>query len=716
MARNGIYLLAATALLLTCWSRCPADAIVTVAHNDNNHANRQFKFDNVPPPSRDDAASGATFTRVYGEKDNNAADVDCLHDGKVPDWEDLPPANFVFASGEGGRLLVDLGHAIDVAQVNTYSWHPSTRGPQVYKLYLSDGTAGNFNPKPAKGTDPITCGWTFIANVDTRPRQGDRGGQYGVSVSDSSGSLGRNRYVLFDMSRTESEDDWGNTMYSEIDVIERGSKPTPVAAYESPPRPHDAAGDPMDWNPPADSPALHAHYDDEEYAKRVKAARAQINLDALRNPGRPVGGVLVQDVLPASQAQKLGITAGDILMSIDGVPIGSHGDDEDINAARNGQSQQLALWSARSGQRTVTIEAGKIGVRCYTGRRLAEGYARSSQRDPRWDEAMLVASSTYMSDPLLAETALFHARQAGFAGQLFTPLAARIAFNQSRFDDALAYGWPEFSANQRLGRDTLKMYHTAALLGFKLEQATDLSKRYPQDLPKDEAVAAVAAAYRAMPKSGLSNPIAELENVHRTRVSQYTAFAPNLERTNVSSSEWAATHLNGNEVMSLEVPSGSYASMLLTPGFANVSLAAHFDMHDSDQNDTGFGRAICFGLYDMSKSLDKGPMPADAMKVTLLTDGPVGVAAFGLPEVHFALPRTRSSDLGLKGTIHIVVLHNRCEVTLDDGRRIFYGPVTSDEATRRYGFFIQAVGVSGSIPPPVWERLEDPRTTAAPMH
>lgn len=152
--------------------------------------------------------------------------------------------------------------------------------------------------------------------------------------------------------------------------------------------------------------------------------------------------------------------------------------------------------------------------------------------------------------------------------------------------------------------------------------------------------------------------------------------------------------------------------MLLTPGSANVSVAAHFDVHDSDQNDTGFGRAICFGLYDMTRSLDNGPMPADAIKVTLLTDGPIGVAAFGLPEVHFALPRAIPSDTRLEGTIHIVALHNRCEVMLDDGKRIFYGPVTSDESTRRYGLFIQAVGVSGHIPPPICERLEDPRTPA----
>jgi hypothetical protein len=348
MVRYGIHLFAASALLLMLWTRCPADVIVTVEHHDNNHATRQFKFDTVPQPSRDDAATDATFSRVYGEKDNNASDVDCLHDGKVPDWEDRPPKNFVFASGEGGRLLVDLGHPIEIGQVNTYSWHPSTRGPQVYKLYLSDGAAQNFNAKPGKGTDPTTCGWTFIASVDTRPKQGDRGGQYGVSISDTNGSLGRDRYLLFDISRTENEDDWGNTMYSEIDVIERGTKPTPVAAYGSLSTPDDAPGDPMDWKPPAAPPAIRARSDDKEYAKVAKAARARIDLAALRDPGRPIGGVLVQEVLPASPAEKLGIAVGDILTAVDGIPIGTHGDD-DMNAARNDQSQQLTLWSPHSG-------------------------------------------------------------------------------------------------------------------------------------------------------------------------------------------------------------------------------------------------------------------------------------------------------------------------------------------------------------------------------
>jgi hypothetical protein len=118
---------------------------------------------------------------------------------------------------------VVLEKAIDIKQVNTYSWHPNTRGPQVYKLYASDGSGEGFNASPKKGTDPEKAGWKLIASVDTRPKEGDMGGQYGVSISDSQGALGKFKYLLFDCSRTESDDDFGNTFYSEIDVIEQNA-------------------------------------------------------------------------------------------------------------------------------------------------------------------------------------------------------------------------------------------------------------------------------------------------------------------------------------------------------------------------------------------------------------------------------------------------------------------------------------------------------------
>jgi hypothetical protein len=59
-----------------------------------------------------------------------------------------------------------------------------------------------------------------VTLVNTIPSQGEEGGQYAAKVSAPEG-LGKYRYLLFDCYVTELSDDWGNTFYSEIDVIQK---------------------------------------------------------------------------------------------------------------------------------------------------------------------------------------------------------------------------------------------------------------------------------------------------------------------------------------------------------------------------------------------------------------------------------------------------------------------------------------------------------------
>lgn len=195
-------------------------------HNGNEVTTPGFKLKFVPSPSSDDAATNATISLVDGNRDENGGNVEKLNDGKVPTEADEPSENFFFAAGTpGGRLAIDLGRPLAIDQVNTYSWHPSTRGPQVYTLYGSDGTGDGFNREPQSGVDPEKSGWRLVARVDTRPteNEGETGGQYGVSIFDSDGPIGTYRYLLFDISRTENDDTFGNTFYSEIDVISGGA-------------------------------------------------------------------------------------------------------------------------------------------------------------------------------------------------------------------------------------------------------------------------------------------------------------------------------------------------------------------------------------------------------------------------------------------------------------------------------------------------------------
>jgi len=196
-----------------------ANAEVTVTV-DRSTAMPAFRFARVASPSKDDAASNAKVELIAGTIDRGSAGLAALIDGKVPGNDDEPEANLFFrADSWGGRFRIDLGAVTDIAAVNSYSWHPDTRAPQVYILYASDGTDPNFNPAPGVKVDLRACGWREVTFVDTRVKEGDAGGQYGVSITDTSGSLGRYRYLLFDVFETESDDPWGNTFYSEIDVV-----------------------------------------------------------------------------------------------------------------------------------------------------------------------------------------------------------------------------------------------------------------------------------------------------------------------------------------------------------------------------------------------------------------------------------------------------------------------------------------------------------------
>jgi hypothetical protein len=191
----------AVASVLLISSAAWAEIKTTVDKNTGDKATAAFKFDKVPSPAKGGSPTKMTVAIVDGDKDDAGADADQLIKGDLPDNEDKPESNFFFGAGtDGGRVVFDLGSVMPVSQVNTYSWHKDTRGPQVYKLYAADGKAANFDPKPKQGTDPTKCGWTLVATVDTRPKTGDAGGQYGVS-------------------KTEADDEFGNTFFSRVDVV-----------------------------------------------------------------------------------------------------------------------------------------------------------------------------------------------------------------------------------------------------------------------------------------------------------------------------------------------------------------------------------------------------------------------------------------------------------------------------------------------------------------
>ncbi len=224
--RLSILASASLAALMPTISHAAAKVDISQSSDDAS-----FKLGDIPPPAINDAATGATFTLATGDRDGASPDLAVLHDGKVPMAADVPAANFFFRNGSnGGRIEVDLGKAISIKSIQSYSWHPRSRAAQVYKLYGAIGDEKGFQATPGLDVNPRKVGWKRLAKVDSRPK--GEGGQHAVRISDADGAnLGTYRHLLFEFEQTAAQDSQSNTFLSEIDVTDaNGPAPQTVPA------------------------------------------------------------------------------------------------------------------------------------------------------------------------------------------------------------------------------------------------------------------------------------------------------------------------------------------------------------------------------------------------------------------------------------------------------------------------------------------------------
>ncbi len=216
------------ALLFVLTSGLPAQAQVAVKA-EVAKAGSYFDFESLPKPAINDLGAKATWKIADGRADRSSAAIAVLSDGLMPAGNDQPNQNFFFAAGtEGGLIAVDLGAVQDVSQVVTYSWHSDSRAPQVYSLYAAVGDEPDFAIPDSASALSGSKAWKKLADVDTRPAkaaQGNgagntaRGGQHAARVADAKATLGKFRHLLFAVSATEREDAFGNTFFSEIDIV-----------------------------------------------------------------------------------------------------------------------------------------------------------------------------------------------------------------------------------------------------------------------------------------------------------------------------------------------------------------------------------------------------------------------------------------------------------------------------------------------------------------
>lgn len=184
-----------------------------------------FLFPTISSPSRNDYADtsqGVASIQVaqgaLRADGSESGPASVLLDGTGQDRQDAPQQSAFFTGRESGSFVIDLGHAISISKVNTYSWHQHNlieehrnRAQQMFTLF---GYAGN--EAPSLSPSPKKAGWERIARVNSDRffqvnEKLDRPAQQACSIQAANGDIGKYRYLLLHTKRS--------TFYGEIDVF-----------------------------------------------------------------------------------------------------------------------------------------------------------------------------------------------------------------------------------------------------------------------------------------------------------------------------------------------------------------------------------------------------------------------------------------------------------------------------------------------------------------
>ncbi len=195
------------------WSELPMGAPVTDGGSDSAAANGA---------SAALVAGSATADPLSGAQ---GAKLPRLIDAALPANND-DTARSTWFDGEAYRFTLDLGKALELSRINTYSWHRDGRAPQAWTLWA----AGSPAMPDGAASDLAKAGWSRLAQVDTSSL--GEGGKHGVSVLCSGGSLGTYRWLLWQSTATTPLR--AGTFFSKINVFAKGRTLPPINARPDP--------------------------------------------------------------------------------------------------------------------------------------------------------------------------------------------------------------------------------------------------------------------------------------------------------------------------------------------------------------------------------------------------------------------------------------------------------------------------------------------------
>jgi len=194
---------------------------------ESGDGTENFRFPTISSPSKEDIADqskgGARITVPQGKlrtPRSSTPNPSVLIDGRGQTKQDSPRESLFFENGRYGSLLMDLGRAVSIRKINSYSWHQHNRiedhRVRAHQGYVLYGFAGE-TPPSAEAVADRDSGWERIARVNSDQffqvhQKLDRPAQQACSIFASKGELGKYRYLLWDVKAP--------TFFGEIDVYE----------------------------------------------------------------------------------------------------------------------------------------------------------------------------------------------------------------------------------------------------------------------------------------------------------------------------------------------------------------------------------------------------------------------------------------------------------------------------------------------------------------
>jgi len=209
--------------------------VVRIEPGDGTSA---FTFPSIPPPNPTDVADLAqarchvTLLGNEGEEigpHRKSGQATRLIDGTGQSYEDAPGESLYFTDASEGYILLDLGEALPLSRIHTYSWHLNDDFPELRRRAVQRYTlwgCGERRPDTLPSKDSAVEGWTRIARVDTDSffnveEDPDRPAQQVCAIYSNQPELGRYRYLLFQVYPTPMPDSHRSrhTFFGEIDVF-----------------------------------------------------------------------------------------------------------------------------------------------------------------------------------------------------------------------------------------------------------------------------------------------------------------------------------------------------------------------------------------------------------------------------------------------------------------------------------------------------------------